>query len=274
MSTVSIQRQGSTLVVCIDRVAKRNAIDREVSLQIERALDELEDDASLRVGILTGAGGVFCAGSDLAAPIGSNTMPRGGEYGVIRRSRRKPLIAAVEGYAYGGGFELALACDLIVAARDTRFALPEATRGTLAASGGVFRAHRAVPRNLATELLLTGKPLAAERAHALGFVNRLSEPGSALEAALRLAGELRQSSPESTRATLAIMERAWTDADAVGWAATAEEFETLQQRPEMAEGIAAFFERRPLSGPSPSWPAGSAAKDRRALQRDLVAVDH
>ncbi|MFC5337088.1 enoyl-CoA hydratase-related protein [Leucobacter denitrificans] len=247
MSVVT-ERFDSTLVVTIDRYEKRNAIDRNTSEQIESALNELEDDSSLRAGVITGTGGVFCAGSDLKAEIGSNYMPRGGEYGVIRRRRTKPLIAAVEGVAFGGGFEIALACDLIVASREARFALPEATRGTLAASGGMFRAQRALPRNVANELLLTGEALSAERAYAFGFVNELCEPGKALSAAVEFARRIRKASPASIRATLAVRDQVWEHVEAVGWNATEEHLESVRRGPEMAEGIAAFFERRP-----PHW---------------------
>ena len=128
----------------------------------------------------------FSAGTDLAVGAGPPT-PRGGGYGVVRRDRATPLIAAVEGLAYGGGFEIVLACDLVVAARTARFALPETARGLVANCGALFRAPRALPLNIAREMLLTGDPLDAERAWSLGLVNRLVEPGTAEQAALELA---------------------------------------------------------------------------------------
>src|SRR5437870_497639 len=158
----------------MNRETKRNAVDAVLAAGIEDALNRLEDDPALRVGILTGTPTVFSAGTDMYDP-GEKRTARGGEYGVIRRVRRKPLIAAVEGYAVGGGFEIVLSCDLVVASTTARFGLPEIKRGILPACGGLFRTGSAVPRNLANELLLTGEPIDAARAHAAGFVNVLTE---------------------------------------------------------------------------------------------------
>src|SRR5438067_498750 len=153
---VQTEARARVLVVSIRREHKRNAIDQEIADGIGAALDRLEDDPELWVGVLTGTPAVFSAGSDLAASKSRSTATdRGGEYGVIRRDRVKPLIAAVEGPALGGGFEIVLACDLVVAARDASFGLPEVKRGLVPTCGGLFRAPRALPLNVAKEMLLT-----------------------------------------------------------------------------------------------------------------------
>ena len=143
---------------------------------IDEALNLLEDDDELWAGVITGNAAVFSAGTDLRDGTGGPTE-RGGEYGMIRRRRSKPLIAAVEGPAFGGGFEIALACDLVVASRTARFALPESRRGVIASSGALFRAMRALPLNVARELLITGAVLDADRGYQIGFVNRVTDPG-------------------------------------------------------------------------------------------------
>jgi enoyl-CoA hydratase len=246
-ATVRHERRGRILVVRIDREAKRNAIDRATALGIDEALNLLDDDEELWVGVLTGTTSVFSAGTDLKDGAGGGTE-RGGEYGVIRRRRKKPLIAAVEGPAYGGGFEIALACDLVVAARTARFALPESRRGVIASSGALFRAMRALPLNVAKELLITGTVLDAERGYQLGFVNRVTKPGDALAAALELAEDICASSPVSVASTLAAIAAQHDAADASGWAATAEAVERVKASDDTREGIAAFFEKR-----QPRW---------------------
>src|ERR1700678_4281718 len=165
------------------REAKRNAVNRQLADELDAAFNLLEDDDDLWAGVLTGTGSVFSAGSDLTAG-GDYLTERGGEDGLIRRARRKPLIAAVEGPALGGGLELVLACDLVVAATTATFGLPEVRRGLVPTSAGLFRAPSAFPLNLARELILTGDPIDATRAHAAGFVNVLAAPGAALEAAV------------------------------------------------------------------------------------------
>ncbi len=176
---VDTETHDRVLVVTIRREEKRNAIDDELAEGISAALDRLDDDPELWVGMLTGTPTVFSAGSDLARTSGGSSAAtaRGGEYGVIRRDRVKPLIAAVEGPALGGGFEIVLACDLVVASRTASFGLPEVKRGLVPTCGGLFRSSRALPLNVAREMLLTGDRLDPERAYALGLVNVLAEPG-------------------------------------------------------------------------------------------------
>lgn len=239
------QRSDHVLVVRIEREEKRNAIDAEITRGVDDALNRLEDDPDLWVGVITGTGSVFSAGTDLK---GSGSTERGGEYGIIRRRSVKPLIAAVEGLALGGGFEIALACDLVVAAEGARFALPETRRGVIATSGALFRARRKLPVNLAHELLLTGAYLSARRAHEVGFVNRLVPDGDAVDAALELAREICRSSPYAVQQTLAaIREHAETE-ERKGWEATANALARILASEDMKEGVAAFFEKR-----QPRW---------------------
>src|SRR4051794_14293515 len=160
----------------MDRPGKRNAVDAAMTAQLSAALDLLEDDDELWVGVLTGTGGAFSAGTDLIAGAGEPT-PRGGPYGVVRRVRAKPLIAAVEGLALGGGMEMVLACDLVVAGRGATFGLPEVARGLVATCGGLFRGPRALPRNVARELLYTGERLGAERAERPRLVHGVPRGG-------------------------------------------------------------------------------------------------
>ena len=245
-ATVRRERRGRVLVVRIEREAKRNAIDQATADGIDAALNLLDDDDGLRAGVITGTTTVFSAGTDLKD--GGGRTARGGEYGLIRRRRVKPLIAAVEGPAFGGGFEIALACDLVVAARTARFALPESRRGVVASSGALFRAMRALPLNVARELLITGAVLDADRGYQLGFVNRVTDPGQALAVALELAEDICASSPVSVAASLAALAAQHDAADAAGWAATASAVERVTASDDLREGVAAFFEKRP-----PRW---------------------
>jgi enoyl-CoA hydratase/carnithine racemase len=246
-STVHSERRGRVLVVRIDREAKRNAIDRMTASGIDEALNLLEDDDQLWVGVITGTTTVFSAGTDLKDGTGGPTE-RGGEYGVIRRRRSKPLIAAVEGPAFGGGFEIALACDLVVASRTAGFALPESRRGVIASSGALFRAMRALPLNVARELLITGAVLDADRGYQLGFVNRVTDPGQALAVALELAGDICASSPVSVSASLSAITEQHDAADAAGWEVTARAVDRVKSGDDIREGISAFFEKR-----EPRW---------------------
>ncbi|MEM7285661.1 MAG: enoyl-CoA hydratase-related protein [Actinomycetota bacterium] len=236
------------VVITLDREAKRNAINGEMAQAIDEALNDFEDDARLRVAVLTGGPAVFCAGTDIAEGSGEPTA-RGGEYGIIRRRSTKPIIAAVEGLAYGGGFEIALACHLVVAASNATFALPEVRRGLVATSAGLFRAPRALPLNVARELLLTGDPMSADRAERIGVVNEVTEPGGAVAAAVDLGRRIVLNAPTSIRATLEALDSVAADLDRRGWAATEVARDTILASEDRREGIAAFFERRP-----PRWP--------------------
>ena len=197
--------------------------------------------------MLTGTPLVFSAGSDMAARGDYNTE-RGGEYGIIRRSRRKPLIAAVEGPALGGGLEIVLACDLVVAATTATFGLPEVRRGLVPTSGGIFRAPRSLPLNLARELILVGDPIDAARAHSAGFVNVLAPPGEAVEAAKGLAARICSNGPLAVQACLAAIDGQLAEGDDAGWEATQGATRAIAGSADTEEGMRAFFERR-----SPQW---------------------
>lgn len=245
--TVTTDRHGRVLVVRLERPEKRNAIDEATARGLDDALNGFQDDPGLWAAILTGTPEVFCAGTDIVAGPGRPTA-RGGPYGVIRRSHTKPLIAAVEGLALGGGFEIALACDLVVASTAASFGLPETQRGLVANSGALLRAMRALPLNVARELLLTGARLDAGRAHEIGFVNRLTEPGRAIEGARELAERICTSSPTAVSASLQALEEQWAAAEEQGWAATRRAEERIAAGPDKQEGLDAFAAKRP-----PRW---------------------
>jgi enoyl-CoA hydratase len=246
-SCVRQERRDRVLVIRMEREAKRNAVDSSMTRALDEALNLLEDDDRLWAGIITGTTAVFSAGTDLKDGTGGPTE-RGGEYGVIRRHRNKPLIAAVEGPAFGGGFEIALACDLVVASRTARFALPESRRGVIASSGALFRAMRALPLNVAKELLIAGAVLDADRGYQIGFVNRVTEAGEALAVALELAGDICAASPVSVTASLTAIAAQHDDADAAGWEVTAQAVQRVKASDDISEGVAAFFEKR-----QPRW---------------------
>ncbi len=244
---VETAREGRVLVISMHREAKRNAVDRSLADALDVAFNELEDDPALWVGVLTGTTTVFSAGSDLTSS-GDYHTERGGEYGIIRRGRRKPLIAAVEGSALGGGMEIVMACDLVVASTTARFGLPEVTRGLLPTCAGLFRGPQSLPLNLARELILTGEPIEPARAHAVGFVNVLTEPGQALAGAMELAQRIGANSPVSVQACLAAVNGLVRAADEAGWDATRRAIATMVESDDVREGLAAFFEKRP-----PEW---------------------
>ena len=197
---------GRTLVVTMVRHSKRNAIDGHMTEAIDAAMNRLDDDPDLWIGVLTGGSNMFCAGTDMAATSGRPTE-RGGIYGVVGRQRAKPLIAAVEGVAFGGGFEVVMACDMVVAARNARFALPEVKRGLIASSGALFRASRVLPLNVAKYLLTTGTELTPAEAERHGLVNEVCDPGQALTRALALADVITANSPVAARLALQAVDR-------------------------------------------------------------------
>ncbi|WP_200952875.1 MULTISPECIES: enoyl-CoA hydratase-related protein [unclassified Nocardioides] len=236
-------RHDRTLIIGLDRPAKRNAINAAVTRGLDEALNLLEDDDDLWCGILAGGPTVFSAGADLVEGPGAPTE-RGGIAGIMSRVRPKPLIAAVEGVALGGGFELVLCCDLVVASRTASFGFPEVKRGLLPDFGGVFRAPRVLPANVARELLLTAEPLGAERAERLGFVNRLVEPGMVLDVALGLASTITGNAPLAVRESLALAHAEINGDESEDWAASHAALDRLLVSADVREGIDAFFERR------------------------------
>lgn len=245
---VRYEVQGPIAILRIDRPAARNAVDGEVARGMEAALDRLEGDPDVWIGVLCGEGSVFCAGADLkaiAAGRGAELRTeRGGFGGLVQRERDKPLIAAVDGPALAGGCELALACDIIVASRAASFGLPEVKRSLLAAAGGLFRLPRMLPLSVAMELALTGDPIEAERAHQLGLVNHLTEPGHALAGALTLAGRIAENGPLAVRETRKIIRMATAGDDGPLWQASFDAFARLSATEDFQEGPRAFIEKR------------------------------
>ena len=248
--SVETTRHGRILVIRIAREAKRNALNDAVTAGIDAAMNELEDDPELWCAILTGGDQVFSAGADLSSGPGEPT-PRGGIVGLIHRRRTKPLLAAVEGFALGGGLELVLCCDLVVASRTASFGLPEAKRGLMPDFGGAFRIGRVLPANVARELLLTAEPLDAVRAERLGFVNVLTEPGGALAGALTLAQQVCANAPLAVRESLAMINEELNGDETASWERSHAAHARLLATDDMREGVGAFFERRP-----PTWTGG------------------
>src|SRR5437660_6915067 len=189
---VTTERRGSVLLITLNRPEVRNAVNAALAAGVAEALDELDGDAGLSVGVLTGTGGFFSAGMDLGAFVKGESAWFGdrGFAGITQRASRKPLIAAIEGFAVAGGMEIALSCDLIVAAKGAKLGIPEVKRSLVAAGGALLRLPRRMPYHVAMELALTGDPITAERAAELGLVNRLAEPGQAVEVALALAAQI------------------------------------------------------------------------------------
>lgn len=249
---VETEVHGNVLVMKINRPEARNAVNGAVANGIEAGLDQLEADDSLWVGVLTGTREFFCAGADLklinAGNPGEMMTAKGGFAGIATRARTKPVIAAVEGPALAGGLEIILACDLLVASRESRFGIPEVKRSLVAAGGGLFRLPRALPRNVAFELGMTGDPISCERAYQLGLVNEISEPGAALEAALDLAGRITANAPVAVQKTLALMVELKDADDETGFKRSNEAMFELMNTEDFSEGLMAFIEKRP-----PAW---------------------
>jgi enoyl-CoA hydratase len=249
-ASVLVERRGFAQVITINRPEVKNALDGAAARALAAAVDELDADHDLRVGVLTGAGGTFCAGMDLKAYLrGDKPHIEGRGFGGITATPpRKPLIAAVEGWALAGGFELMLACDLVVAGEGSKFGVPEVKRALVAGGGAALLLPRRIPFTAAMELLLTGEAIAAERAAALGLVNKLVPDGAALEGALRLAGVIAANGPLAVTVTkqIARAQADWTVAE--GWQRQAELYKPVFESEDAREGAAAFAEKR-----APVW---------------------
>jgi enoyl-CoA hydratase len=252
MSIIEYGTDGHVAVITINRPEARNAVNSDVANGIEEAIDQLEGDDSLWLGILTGVPPVFSAGADLkeinAGRAVTLQTKRGGFAGITRRERTKPIIAAVDGPALAGGTEITLACDLIVASTSATFGIPEVKRSLVAAGGGLFRLPRKIPFNIAMELALTGDPIDATRAHHFGLVNYLCEPGQALEAAKELARRIEANAPVAVRASRRVVLEARTADEDTGWRLSAEAMAEAMSSEDMKEGLTAFIEKRP-----PNW---------------------
>jgi enoyl-CoA hydratase len=249
-SAVLTDRRGRVLVITLNRPDQRNAINAAMAQGIAAALDQLDADPELVIGVLTGAGKGFCAGMDLKAFVAGESPHVGdrGFAGITRRAAAKPLIAAVEGFAVAGGLEVALACDLLVAARGVRLGIPEVKRSLVASGGALLRLPRTLPRKVAMELALTGELIEAERAHALGLVNRLTEPGQALQTGLDLAAQIADNGPLALAATKRILTESADWPEAEFFTRQAEIADPVSASEDAREGATAFAEKRP-----PMW---------------------
>ena len=210
---VLTETRDGVLIVTINRPEAKNAMSKAAAEGIAAAMDRLDAEDDLRVGVLTGAGGTFCSGMDLKGFLrGESPSIEGrGFGGIVQKPPVKPLIAAVEGYALAGGLELMIACDLVVANKDAKFGIPEAKRGLVAAAGGVMMLPDQIPERVALELALTGDFITAERAYQLGMINRVVD-GPALDGALELAAKIAENGPLAVRVSKQIMResRGWS----------------------------------------------------------------
>jgi enoyl-CoA hydratase len=238
------------LLITLNRPEARNAVNLPLAEGIAAALDDLDADGDLTAGVLTGAGKGFCAGMDLRAFAGGERPWVGdrGFAGIVQRAARKPLIAAVEGFAVAGGLEVALACDLVVAAKGAKLGIPEVKRSLVAAAGGLFRLGRKIPLNVAMECALTGDPISAERAYQFGLVNVLCEDGEALAKATELADRVCANAPIAVRESRKVVLSATNAPDEIGWAMSAAGMGKAMQSADFSEGLTAFIEKRP-----PAW---------------------
>jgi enoyl-CoA hydratase len=245
-AAVLTERRDGVLVITINRPEVRNAVNGAVAEGIAGALDTLDADQDLQLGILTGAGGFFCAGMDLGAFVKGESPWFGdrGFAGIAQRSARKPLIAAIEGFAVAGGFEVALACDLIVAAEGAKLGIPEAKRSLVAAGGALLHLPKRMPYHAVMELALTGDPWPAERFHALGVVNRLAAPGGAVDAALELAAAIVRNGPLALAASKEIVQKQFDWSAAEQWGKQGEIAGPVMTSADAKEGASAFKEKR------------------------------
>ena len=239
------------MVITINRPESKNALDRSAATRVAAAIDELEARTDLSVGVLTGAGGTFCAGMDLKAFVrgeGSPSIPGRGFAGITEQPPTKPLIAAVEGWALAGGCELALATDIVVASASAKFGLPEVKRGLVAAAGGLLRLPKAASYSRAMLMALTGEPMTAAEAERYGLVTVLTEPGLALSTACDIAASIAANGPLAVQATKKIIatQSNWTDATAFEWQRSITE--PVKASADAKEGARAFAEKRP-----PKW---------------------
>ena len=243
---VLVEQHGALLFITINRPQRRNAVNRDVSELIAAAMNRLDGDPDLRVGIITGADGHFCSGMDLKdfADGGRPEIEGRGFAGITERPPAKPLIAAVEGFALAGGCELALACDLIVAARGAFFGLPEVCRGLVAWSGGLVRLGQRIPPGIALELALTGERFSALDAHRWGLANRLVPDGEALSQARDLALQIAANAPLSVVASKRIMREARDWSSEVVWERQRPLAEAVINSRDAHEGALAFAEKR------------------------------
>ena len=248
MALVEFERRGHIALVTFNRPDARNAISPEVSRAMVTVLDEIEEDPELRALVVTGRGEVFSAGADLkvvaSGRAGDIANVKGGFAGLVTRDFPKPIIAAVNGPALAGGFEIVLSCDLVVAADTARFGIPEVQRGLIAAAGGLLRLPKRVPLAIALELAMTGDPIDAQRALALGLVNRVAPADQVVAEAFALANRIGDNSPAAVRASRQLVREAAEMSEADGWRRTIELMMPVFESGDAVEGATAFAEKR------------------------------
>jgi len=243
---VLTERRGRVLLITLNRPEARNAINHELAEGLVRAIEELDADAGLTAAVLTGAGKGFCAGMDLKA-FAERGAPR--EVGAfLENGATKPLVAAIEGFAMAGGLELALCCDLLVAAKGAKLGIPEAGVGLFAAGGGLLRLPQRLPYGVAMEMALTADPITAEQAYAYGLVTRLAEPGQAVDGALALAERIARNAPLAVAASKRMIRNAKGLTETEFWAAQRSEIPGVFESDDAREGPRAFAEKR-----APVW---------------------
>lgn len=246
-SPVIVQREGRVAVITLNRPSKKNAINQEMVNALVDAFDLVETDSEIQAAVLTGGVDGFCAGMDLDDFLEHGLL--NGVFDLYSRRLPKPMIAAVEGFAVAGGFELALFCDVVVASQGSKFALPESKIGLIAAAGGIIRLQGKVGANKAAEILLTGDYFSAEDLAVSGMINHITERGAALEKALQLARSIASNAPNSVRSTLDVMRHAAVSDEVDAWAYQANHWENyVRDHTNAREGVAAYLERRP-----PNW---------------------
>lgn len=247
---VLTERRGNVLAITLNRPDARNSVNAELAQGVAAALEELDGEDALAVGVLTGAGKGFSAGMDLKAFVRGESPYVGdrGFAGIAQRGSKKPLIAAIEGFAVAGGLEIALACDMVVAARGAKLGVPEVKRGLVAAGGALLRLPRRIPYHVAMEMAMTGDPISAERGYEVGLVNRLADPGGALDAALALAEAVAPNAPLALAASKRIVAEApgWPDEEL--WERQGEIAGPVAVSEDAREGATAFAEKR-----DPAW---------------------
>jgi enoyl-CoA hydratase len=242
--------ENGVMVITMNRPEAKNAANRALAEGMVVALDELDANDEVRVGVLTGAGGTFCAGMDLKAFLKGETpsIEGRGFAGLTESSPRKPLIAAVEGYALAGGLELAISCDMIVSAANAKYGIPEVKRGLAAAAGGLIKLPRQIPSRIAMELALTGDFISAERAYELGLINRIAEPGKALEGAMELAAAIACNGPLAVAVSKQVVQQSQDWSTDEMFAKQMGLVMPIFSSHDAIEGSAAFAEKR-----APNW---------------------
>lgn len=247
---VLTEARGKVLLITLNRPEQRNSVNRDLAEALAAALDMLDTSPELSVGVLCGNGKGFSAGMDLKAFVegGMPNLPGRGFAGIAERAATKPLIAAVEGFALAGGLEIALSCDLLVASKGTRLGIPEVGVGLFAGAGALLRLPRVLPYGLAMEMALTADPITAERAYELGLVNRLVEPGEALNVALELAERIARNAPLGLAASKQLIREQQGRTEAEFWAYQDTVLSSVFASKDAIEGATAFAEKR-----SPNW---------------------